>query len=304
VTALKFNYQLPPRAVKRWDEWIGTHRLADIAVAAEDANFDLVSMTDHPFPYEPWLRAGGHHAFDPFISLSFMAAATRRIKVCTLVVVAAYRNPYVTAKAAASLDNLSGGRLVLGMGAGYQKEEFDVLGASFADRGKRFDSAVRAMQAAWSGDVLDHEDEFFPAHGHVMLPLPSQRPGPPIWFGGNSPAARRRVVSLGNGWMPFEQSEQAAQITGTPALTSVDELATQIGELRQRARDAGREDEIAVCFGAHGKGGVDAHAESLAARMDAFVSAGLTHVLVDSQARSFDECIREIDLYAKLTNAA
>ena len=77
-------------------------------------SLDMVSMTDHPFPYEPWVKAGGHHAFDPFVALSFMAASTTRIKVCTLIVVAAYRHPYITAKAAASLDNLSGGRLVLG----------------------------------------------------------------------------------------------------------------------------------------------------------------------------------------------
>jgi probable F420-dependent oxidoreductase len=298
---MKLNYQLPPRAVKHWDRWIGDHRLADIAVAAEDAGFDMVSMTDHPFPYEPWLASGGHHAFDPFVSLAFMAAPTRTIKLCTLVVVAAYRHPYVTAKAAATLDNLSGGRLILGMGAGYQKQEFEVLGASFDDRGKRFDAAVTAIQAAWTGEVLEHDDDFYPAHGHVMLPRPAQRPGPPIWFGGNSAAAQRRVVTLGQGWMPFEQGEEAARITGTPALTSVEQLADRIGTLRERARAAGRTDEIQVCFGAHGAGGVDAHAESIAERLDGFERAGLTHVLIDAQARSFDDCLREIELYASLT---
>lgn len=298
---MKFNYQLPPRAVKHWDQWIGEHRLADIAVAAEEAGFDMVSMTDHPFPYEPWLKGGGHHAFDPFVSLAFMAAPTQTIRLCTLVVVSAYRHPYVTAKAAASLDNLSGGRLVMGMGVGYQKQEFEVLAASFDDRGPRFDSAVKAIQAAWTGEVLEHDDPFYPAHGHVMLPRPAQRPGPPIWFGGNSAAARRRVVSLGQGWMPFEQGEEAAKITGTPALTSLDDLAERIGSLREKARAAGRTDEIQVCFGAHGSGGVDAHAESIAGRLDGYERAGLTHVLIDSQARSFDNCLREIELYAKLT---
>jgi probable F420-dependent oxidoreductase len=297
---MKLNYQLPPRAVKRWDEWIGTHQLGDIAVAAEEAGFDMVSMTDHPFPYEPWVKGGGHHAFDPFVALSFMAAPTTRIKVCTLIVVAAYRHPYITAKAAASLDNLSGGRLVLGMGVGYQKEEFDVLGASFEDRGARFDSAVRAMQAAWTGEVVDHDDEYYPAHGHVMLPRPAQRPGPPIWFGGNSAAAQRRVVAMGRGWMPFEQAAEAAAITGTPALTSVEQLTDRIGQLRERARAAGRTDEVSVCFGAHGTGGVDAHAASLASRMDDFAKAGVTHVLVDSQARTFADCLREVELYAPL----
>jgi probable F420-dependent oxidoreductase len=297
---MKFNYQLAPRAVKHWDQWIGDHHLSDVAVAAEEAGFDMVSMTDHPFPYEPWLKGGGHHAFDPFVSLAFMAASTRTIKLCTLVVVSGYRHPYITAKAAASLDNLSGGRLVMGMGVGYQQQEFEVLGASFADRGKRFDAAVKAIQAAWTGEVLDYGDDYYPAHGHVMLPRPAQRPGPPIWFGGNSAAAQRRVVALGHGWMPFEQGEEAAKITGTPALTSVDDLAERIGTLRARAQAAGRTDEIQVCFGAHGAGGVEAHAASIADRVDGFEKAGLTHVLIDSQARSFDDCIREIELYSKL----
>lgn len=294
---MKLNYQLPPRAVKHWDAWIGSNELGDVAVAAENAGFDMLSMTDHPFPYEPWLKSGGHHAFDPFVSLAFMAAATTRIKLCTALVVAAYRNPYISAKAAASLDNLSHGRLVLGLGAGYQKDEFEVLGASFPDRGQRFDSAVRAMQAAWTGEVLDFDDEFYPAHGHVMMPLPAQRPGPPIWFGGNSVAAIRRVVDLGQGWMPFQQSAAAAEITKTPALDSLEQLADKIGVLRERCAAAGRTDEISICFGAHGAGGVEAHADAIGERNADYQKAGLTHVLIDSQARSFDDCLREIELY-------
>jgi probable F420-dependent oxidoreductase len=297
---MKLNYQLPPRAVKHWDEWIGDHQLGDVAVAAEEAGFDMLSMTDHPFPWEPWLKGGGHHAFDPFVSLAFMGAATTRIKLCTLVIISGYRHPYVHAKAAASLDNLSGGRLVLGMGVGYLQQEFEVLGASFEDRGKRLDSAVKAMQAAWSGEVLDFDDEFYTAHGHVMLPLPAQRPGPPIWFGGNSAAALRRVATMGQGWLPFEQSEEMAKITRTPALTTSEQLADKIGQLKEKCRAAGRSEDISVCFGAHGAGGVDAHAESVANRLEGFEKAGLTHVLIDAQARTFADCLREIELYREI----
>src|SRR5260370_1939548 len=150
----------------------------------------MISSTDHPFPDEKWLAGGGHHAFDPFVSLAFMAAHTRRIRLLTMLVVAGYRHPYITAKAAASLDNLSGGRLVLGVGAGYQQPEFAVLGAPFGDRGPRLDAAVAAIRVAWSGNVVDFDDPYFPAHGHVMLPRPAQPDGPPIWFGGNSARAR------------------------------------------------------------------------------------------------------------------
>ncbi|MCW2527063.1 MAG: hypothetical protein JWM76_1923 [Pseudonocardiales bacterium] len=297
---MKLNYQLAPRAVKHWDTWIGDHHLTDIAVAAEEAGFDMLSMTDHPFPWEPWLKGGGHHAFDPFVSLAFMGAATKKIKLCTLVTISGYRHPYIHAKAAASLDNLSGGRLVLGMGVGYLKQEFDVLGASFEDRGKRFDSAVKAIQAAWTGEVLDFDDEYYPAHGHVMLPKPAQQPGPPIWFGGNSAAAIRRVATLGQGWLPFEQGEEMAKVTRTPALTTADQLAEKIGYLREKRAEAGRTDDFSVCFGAHGTGGIDAHAESIAGRIDSYEKAGLTHILIDSQARSYEDCIREIELYQSM----
>jgi hypothetical protein len=107
---------------------------------------------------------------------------------------------------------------------------------------------------------------------------------------------------MGQGWMPFEQTAEAAAITRTPALTSVEQLADRIGQLRERAQAAGRTDEISVCFGAHGTGGVDAHAASLASRMDDFAKAGVTHVLVDSQARTFADCLREIELYAPATD--
>lgn len=177
---MKLNYQFPTRAVKRWEDWIGNRDLAEIAVAAEECGFDLVSTTDHPFPSQDWLSNGGHHAFEPFVALSFMPAATTRVRLLTFVLVAGYRSPYLAAKSAASLDRLSGGRLVVGMGAGYQRAEFEVLDASFADRGPRFDAAIDAMRAAWSGEVVERDDTFFPAHGHAMLPRPAQRPGPPV----------------------------------------------------------------------------------------------------------------------------
>ncbi|MCW2530340.1 MAG: hypothetical protein JWM76_5200, partial [Pseudonocardiales bacterium] len=118
---MEFSFQFPMRAMNHWEEWIEGHTLAELGQAAEAAGFDLVSSTDHPFPDERWLKGGGHHAFDPFVSLAFMAATTTRVRLLTMLVVSGYRHPYITAKAAASLDNLSGGRLVLGMGVGYSK---------------------------------------------------------------------------------------------------------------------------------------------------------------------------------------
>jgi probable F420-dependent oxidoreductase len=301
---MKFAFQFPPRALKHWDQWIAGHHLGDVAAAAEEAGFSLVSTTDHPFPAAKWVDEGGHHAFDPFVSLSFMAAATTRIRLFSMIIVSSYRHPYVTAKAAGTLDSLSGGRLVMGMGAGYQKAEFDVLGASYGDRGKRLDAAIPAMRAAWTGEVIDRDDEYFPAHGHVMLPRPAQPSGPPIWFGGNSQVAVRRVAELGEGWIPFEQSEEVAKITKTPALRSTDELAEKVESLRARRRDAGRPDDVDVCFTPLGRRDVDGHAEVIAAHLSDYEKAGATYVMIESRARSFDDCLREMALYKPLTQAS
>ncbi|MEX5636455.1 LLM class F420-dependent oxidoreductase [Parafrankia sp. FMc2] len=295
---MKLNYQFPTRAVKHWDTWIGDRDLADIAVAAEECGFDMVSTTDHPFPAQDWLANGGHHAFDPFVALSFMAAATRRVRLLTFVLVAGYRNPYLTAKAAASLDRLSGGRLVIGMGAGYQRAEFDVLDASFADRGPRFDAAIAALRAAWSGEVVERDDEFFPAHGHVMLPRPAQRPGPPVWIGGNSKAAMRRVAEVADGWLPFEQPAAMAAITGTPELRA-DQIGERIERLREMRSALGRPAEFEVCFSPAPTRDPERTAEQLSAVLPEYERAGVTSVSIDSQARSIDNCLSEIEFLGK-----
>ncbi|HEX8804534.1 MAG TPA: TIGR03619 family F420-dependent LLM class oxidoreductase, partial [Acidimicrobiales bacterium] len=236
---MRFTLQFPMRAVARYGTWVGDGHLADVAALAEEAGFDAVAMTDHPFPEDAWLAAGGHHAFDPFVALSFMGAATRRVRLLTNVLVAPYRNPYLAAKAIGSLDVLSGGRAVVGLAAGYLRAEFAAVGADFDGRGGRVDAAVRAMRAAWTGTSVDHDDPHFGVHGHTMLPAPLQRPGPPIWIGGNSGRARRRAVELGDGWMPFPAPPPLARITGTAVLDSLDRLAALVAGVQERRAAAG-----------------------------------------------------------------
>lgn len=293
---MEFVFQFPMRAMNRWDDWIAGHSLGELAAAAEDAGFALISTTDHPFPEQKWLAGGGHHAFDPFVSLAFMAAQTTRIRLLTMLVVSGYRNPYITAKAAGSLDNLSGGRLVLGLGSGYQRAEFDVLGASYPDRGPRMDSAITAMQAAWTGEVVDLDDPYYPAHGHVMMPRPAQLGGPPLWFGGNSDRALRRIAEVGDGWMPIEQGEAMAKVTRTPPL-GLPELAEKVTALRARRAELGRTSELSVSFAPTGARDIEGNAELIAGGVDDYAAAGATHVLIESRARSFDDCLRELELF-------
>jgi len=108
---LKLSLSLPTDHVTRVEEFVTGRAVAEMAVAAEAAGFDSVAVTDHPFPDDPWLQAGGHHALDPLVALSFAAAATTKLRVRTNLYIAAYRNPFVSAKAVASLQQLSDNRI-------------------------------------------------------------------------------------------------------------------------------------------------------------------------------------------------
>jgi probable F420-dependent oxidoreductase len=213
--------------------------LATCALAAEHAGVDAVFVTDHPAPPEQWLRHGGHPTLDPFVALSFAAAATTRLRLHTNLLVLGYRRPYLAAKAAASLDALSGGRVILGVGVGYLRAEFDALGAGFDDRGARADESLAAMRAAWTGEPQGPD-------GVVIRPRPVQRPHPPIWVGGNSMRAMRRAVEHGQGWAPMPSPRAAEAMLGTPGIESVEELGERIAVLHQMADAAGRTEPLDV----------------------------------------------------------
>ena len=297
---VRVNLQFPTGAVKHYERWIGDGDLADFGRAVEQAGFDATSMTDHPFPPDDWLGTGGHHAFDPFVALTFVAAATTSLKLMTYLLVASYRNPYTTAKAIASLDLLSGGRTVVGMGTGYLEAEFGVLGADFAGRGRTFDEAVGAMRAVWPGESVEHHSDLFAAHGHTMLPRPAQRPGPPIWIGGNSHRAMRRAAELGNGWMPFFQPAAMSQITGTAALETPEQLGARVRTLHAMRAECGTAGDFDVCIGfsAHG-GDPAARAPDLARQLPALADAGATWVSIELASRSLVECFAEIETLAE-----
>jgi probable F420-dependent oxidoreductase len=293
---LKFDVGVPSGAIKHFAAWVGGGQLNEFAVAAENAGFDAVNVTDHPFPEDSWMANGGHHAFDPFVALTSMAAVTTRIALRTNLLVAGYRNPYMMARSVASLDVLSGGRVIVGMGAGYLKPEFDVLGADFARRGKKFDDAIQAMTAAWSGESLDRSDGFFPAHGHTMLPRPVQRPRPPIWVGGNSAAAMKRAALLGDGWLPFPQPEVMSKITGSPPLTSLDDLRAGIVEVKRLRAAAGRGGPFDIAFSSFGRPDPekDPDGSEYRRQIGDYVDAEVTWLSLGCRGRSLQACFDEL----------
>ena len=289
--ALKFNLMFPMRAVKHYREWIGDGSLGEVAKCCEEAGFDGFSMSEHPYPDREWLARGGHHAFDPFVSLAVAAEATSRIRLLTYAMVVGYRSPYLGAKAVASLDLLSGGRVTLGLGAGYLETEFDALRADFSGRGKLFDEAIDAMRATWRGE--EHEGPAYGAAGHIALPLPQTDGGPPIWIGGNSRAARRRVIDKADGWMPIAQQASTAAITRTPPLEDIGALRTQIGELNRFRASAGKPD-VDVSFVPFEKevlrrNGAAAFVAAVGPELAAYEDAGVTWITIEPTSRSFTD---------------
>ena len=251
---MRFSAQIPTDRVTKGAEFTSAAAIGEMARALEAAGFDAGYVTEHPFPPDEWLASGGHHALDPFVALAAAASATSRLRLHTNILVLAYRNPFLTAKAVASLDVVSGGRLIVGIAAGYLEGEYRALGADFAGRNEAADDALVAMKRAWTGESVHYEGRGYRAAANTMLPAPIQRPHPPIWIGGNSRRALQRAAEHAQGWSPFPVAAAFGRRTRTAAIESVDDLAARIRELRARAAAVGRLESLDVNFVPFGLG--------------------------------------------------
>ena len=245
------------------------------AVLAEELGFESLWTVEHvvvpsdyrsPYPYDPSGKmAGGLEVFDlpdPLIWLAYVAAVTDRIKLGTGVLILPQRNPVVEAKAVATLDVLSGGRMLLGVGAGWLREEYDALGVPFDGRGRRLDDYIETMRALWATEKASVHNEHVSFAGCISRPAPVNG-SVPIIVGGESAAAARRAGRLGDGYMPVSDD--------------LDGLATSIRAMRAAAEDAGRDpDGIELTGGALNVRGDD----ELFARVEALAGLGVSRVLV------------------------
>jgi probable F420-dependent oxidoreductase len=243
---MRYSVGLPTDRVDRPDEFVTGDAVQELAAAAEAAGFDACFVTDHPAPDARWLATGGHHALEPMVALGFAAAATRSIRLQTHVYVAAYRNPLLAAKSVLTLDVLSGGRVILGVAAGYLRPEFGALGVDFDERNDLLDESLDVMRLAWTQDEVSYEGRHFKARGVTMAPRRSEPPT--VWVGGNSEAAMRRAIGKSDGWAPFPNPPQASKAVKTPSITNLDELATRLDDARRYAKEIGRDAPFDVCF--------------------------------------------------------
>ncbi|WP_407565515.1 TIGR03619 family F420-dependent LLM class oxidoreductase [Streptomyces sp. 184] len=228
---MDYGMQLPvqslsTRFAEPWEAGAGVADLAEVARAADRLGFGYVACCDHVAVPERLAAAIGTTWYDPVATLAYLAGITRRVRLLSHVAIVGLRHPLAVAKQYATLDHLSGGRLVLGVGAGYVREEFEALGVDFARRGAVLDESMDALRAALGpAEFPAYEGELFAFRGLGQQPRPVQRPGPPLWVGGSSPAATRRAALRGDGWLP--QGDRRER------------LPAQIGRIRRLRERAG-----------------------------------------------------------------
>lgn len=238
---MKFGVSIPIGKISPVGEYQSMAAVREMAVAIEAAGVSFAGLSEHPAPDTHWLHNDptAHDALDPFTALAFVAAATTRLKVLTNIIVLPFRNPFITAKAAATLQVLSDHRLILGVGVGYQESEFDALGAAYRQRGALTDEALETIRLAWSGGAVVKEGRNFNAKGNEPRPVPS--PSPPIWVGGSSAKAIERAARFGDGWIPYFSVPTNDPTVAASSITSYEQYAGMIARLQDMRAKLGND---------------------------------------------------------------
>jgi len=218
---------------------------ADVARAAEERGFESLWLPEHthipaggrtPWPGGPVMPKEYSHTYDPFVALTAAATATRTLKVGTSICLIIQRDPIITAKEVASLDNVSGGRFLFGIGAGWNVEEVEDHGTKFSRRFAVLRERVLAMRALWTQEEAEFHGRYVDFDKAWLYPKPLQKPHPPILMGGDSATTFDRVIEFCDGWIPISRGGQPP-----PAIRE------KVLELRRRAEAAGRDpDAISV----------------------------------------------------------
>lgn len=292
---LRFSFELPTHRVERPEEFVTADAVTELTRAARRAGFSAVNVSDHPAPDTRWLEHGGHHALDPFVALSFAAAADPDIGLMTNIYVAAYRNPFLGAKLVQSLDVLSAGRLILGVAAGYLRPEFAALGVDFDRRGELLDEALAVLDAVLAGGDVAWEGSTFTARGVRLRPMTPSGRRPPVWVGGNSKAAMRRAVRF-EGWSGFD-SGPFAKASRTVAIETMDDLADAIRYVRSLVRDPATPFDIS--WSERGITDPDSSVDERCSRVARLADAGVTWLTVSIPGETRAEVRAGVDAFGR-----
>jgi probable F420-dependent oxidoreductase len=293
-------------------------QVLSIAAKADALGYASIFVTDHVvlpasmarsvYPYSASGQLPGGAAQDylePLAMLGCLARATKRARLGTSVLVVPYRHPLVTAKILATVDQLSGGRLILGAGVGWLREEFEALGAPpFEERGAVTDEYLRFMRATWTTDPVSFSGRYVSVHGVHALPKPAQRAGIPVWIGGHTDAAVRRAATLGDGWHPIALRP--------PGLLFPEEYATRARQIQAWAKDAGRDPHAItltvrvpmevrskrVAPPAGDRPFFQGTADQVVADIRAYAAAGVTHFVFDHTHQDLRALLENLDRFA------
>jgi probable F420-dependent oxidoreductase len=291
--AVVYGMQLPIQSqstlyVADWEKEAGPAELARVAKACDDAGFFYIGVCDHTAIPRRLADAMGTIWYDTVATLAWLAAQTTRTHLLSHVLVLAQRHPLRAAKELSTLDLLSGGRLIVGVGAGHVPEEYDLFTGDFAERGRHTDEAVSALARVFTDEFPDLPGPRFAASGMGVAPRPARSPRPPIWIGGSSSAAIRRTAAFGDGWLP--QGTRRRDLPGQIA-----QLRALRAELRGGAPlDIGTIVEPIFLRGVGSSWDLPGYvlqggAEEIASSLRELVGMGVNHLQVRFMARSVEE---------------
>jgi probable F420-dependent oxidoreductase len=310
---MDFGFALPGRGSLATPEI-----LMKLARKADELRYSSIFVTDHvvipasqsaPYPYSPTGKFVGdrsHGYLEPLTLMTYLAGETSRVRLGTSVLVIPYRNPVVTAKMLATLDVLSGGRVILGAGVGWFKEEFEALHAEpFERRGRVTDEYLDLMRACWTREPVDWEGAFYRMGPVSAMPKPRQKGGIPIWVGGHTDAALRRAGELSDGWHPIGLRP--------PAMLLPEEYRDKVAIVHDWARKAGRDPRaITLSFrcplevlrkGAKPAGGerqlFRGTAVEVIGDLKAYQALGVTHFVFDPVAQDLRGWLATMERFAE-----
>ena len=308
---MEFGFGAPTRGPLATPE-----NLLMLAQKGQELGFGIMTVSDHvvvpndiasryPYTESGEFPGGAGQYLEQLTTLAYLAGLTSAIRLLTSVMVLPHRAPVLSAKMLATIDVLSGGRLIVGCGVGWMREEFEALGAPpYEERGAVGDEYVRIFKELWTSDNPSFDGKYASFSDVSFLPKPIQKPHPPIWFGGESPPALRRVARLGDAWYPIGNNPRYP-------VRDPEQFAAYVRRIHRYAEDAGRDpSEIDLAYSAGWYNDREARIidgqrqlftgtpEQVAGDIKAFEDAGVRHMMLGFQADTLKETLDRMERFA------